>query len=517
MISEIILFSLVVIFIAIFYKSYSIFKKKIDIQTEENTVLNNKIIELNDLYNNSKKDHINLLSINEEIKLSNNDLSSKYDELLQQKNELQSNLAVKYSELKNSQNYIDNLESKLKDCEKKIIEITNFNNHLNVIKAELETKLKSADILKQELEDATKDLTKELFENNRMHITNLSESILKKSNEKLNDSCENIMLKPFKQELEIFKNQVIKLNSDLERRDGVFDNTIKNLKEDTIAGLQQQTVAVKDAVTNLNRVLKQDNKAVGDWGEVVLQIVLEKCGLINGMHFRMQETIEAGDKKLRPDCILNLPNNKEVVIDSKVSIKSYMEYLNQINVGDSKEVHINWLDSFKKSIKNHFKALKDKDYQRYTKGENTLQYVIMFIPFDDAFMLINKECFELQEESLKSKIIIASPGLLIGMLKVIEQMWSVEKQQKNMQDTWLRIRNLSKKLNSFFESLRMVGNGLQTASINYGKAVKQLSDGQGNAFAIMDSLIEDKIFDTNDNIIKFKEKSVAIDNQDITV
>ncbi|HMT10776.1 MAG TPA: DNA recombination protein RmuC, partial [Ignavibacteria bacterium] len=226
----------------------------------------------------------------------------------------------------------------------------------------------------------------------------------------------------------------------------------------------------------LTRALKGDTKTQGSWGEYILESILEKSGLVKGREFVIQETIKSDDgANLRPDVVVKLPDDKSMIIDSKVSLTAYESYCSQ----DDKALRDKALAEHINSIRRHMKGLSPKDYQNLY-GIQSLDFVLMFIPIEPAFALAVQNDQSLFYDAFERNIVIVSPSTLLATLRTISSIWRQEKQNRNALEIAKKGGELYDKLAGFVDDLIEVGTRMKKANESYESAMKKLSEGRGN-------------------------------------
>ncbi len=227
---------------------------------------------------------------------------------------------------------------------------------------------------------------------------------------------------------------------------------------------------------NLTRALKGDSKTQGNWGEFILESILEKSGLVKDREYTIQTSIKNDEGKLlRPDVIINLPENKSMVIDSKVSLTAYEQY---VSSEDDAE-RIKYLSDHVVSVKNHMKRLSPKEYQNLY-GLQSLDFVLMFIPIEPAFAAAVQSDSNIFYEAFEKNIVIVSPTTLLATLRTISSLWKQEKQNRNAIEIAKQSGELYDKFVGFMEDLVSIGNNLKQTKDNYDKAMNKLVEGRGN-------------------------------------
>jgi DNA recombination protein RmuC len=243
-----------------------------------------------------------------------------------------------------------------------------------------------------------------------------------------------------------------------------------------IKGLQELNLQMSKDATNLTNALKGDSKTMGNWGEVILESILEKSGLVKDREFFIQESHLSDDgKRLQPDVIVKLPENRNIIIDSKVSLVAYDRYC---SIEDEKE-RANELKSHISSLRNHINNLSAKNYQSIY-GLESLDFVIMFLPIEPAYSLAAQNDWTLVNEATEKNIVLISPSILLIALKTIASLWRREFQNRNAFEIAKKSGALLDKFKLFVDDLISVGNNLRTTKDNYDKAMNKLVDGKGN-------------------------------------
>lgn len=248
--------------------------------------------------------------------------------------------------------------------------------------------------------------------------------------------------------------------------------------------MMEETSRIGGEARNLANALKGEQKTQGDWGELILEDILQRSGLNRGIHYETQETIRdidgkvvIGDheKRMRPDVIVHFPDGKDVIIDSKVSISAYVDYMNS----EDEESRQNALTRHVRSVKNHVAELIRKDYPLFNSksGRDTVDFVVMFIPGEGPFQLAMLSDVTLWNEAFKNKVMIVSPVNLMALLKIIHIAWSREEQSRNQQDILDTAAQLMERLYAFYEDYDQIGTTLEKLQNCYDKATRRLKQG----------------------------------------
>lgn len=324
---------------------------------------------------------------------------------------------------------------------------------------------------KAELEQLQEKFTRE-FEN-------LANRILEEKSRKFTDqNRQNLdtILSPLKEKISEFEKRVNDVYVSETRERAALAEQLKNLHE-----LNKQ---MTEEANNLTRALKGDTKTQGSWGEYILESILEKSGLVKGREFMIQETIKSDDgANLRPDVIVKLPDEKSMIIDSKVSLTAYESYCSQ----DDKTLREKSLAEHINSIRRHMKGLSPKDYQNLY-GIQSLDFVLMFIPIEPAFALAVQNDQSLFYDAFERNIVIVSPSTLLATLRTISSIWRQEKQNRNALEIAKKGGELYDKLAAFVDDLIKVGKQMDDSKKTYEEAMKKLADGRGNIITRAENL-----------------------------
>lgn len=316
---------------------------------------------------------------------------------------------------------------------------------------------------KEQLEQLNQRFTKE-FEN-------LANRILDEKSQKFteqNRSNLDIILNPLKEKIKEFEQKVEQTYKHESAERITLKTEIKNLIE-----LNKQ---LSEEANNLATALKGDNKQQGNWGELVLEKILERSGLKEGEEYRTQ-TVTANDegRQIKPDVIVMLPDNKHIIIDSKVSLVAYEAC---VNATDETE-RTKFLKQHIDSVRSHIKLLSDKNYQT-GQGFNSPDFVLLFIPIESSFSLALQGDGELFNFAWDRKIVIVSPSTLLATLRTIASIWKQERQTRNALEIADEGGKLYDKFVAFVEDLIKVGNGIKKTQTDYEEAMKKLHEGTGN-------------------------------------
>ena len=379
-------------------------------------------------------------------------------------------LTEQYLALKLSEQNLQHQTQQNQLLDSKIAALSLHNESLQAQVSKLTTRVRESDVRlqagEQRLQDqqATEAKLSQQFEVLSQRIFNDKSTQF----QQLNKQSIKQLLDPLSTQLEGFKKQVSDcyINESKERF---------NLKRE-IDQLANLNSLMHQETQNLTNALKGDNKQQGNWGEVVLQRILENSGLREGHEYQTQVNLkDTRGQRFLPDVVVNLPQQRNIIIDSKVSLVAYERYFNSENIGEQKQA----LDAHCLSIRQHIKGLGKKDYQDLI-GANTLDYVLLFVAVEPAFITALEHDPSLVQLALDNNILLASPSNLMIALRTIENLWRFERQEKNGQLIAQQASKLYDKLRLFSDNFLEVGSQLDKAQKTYHSALKQLSVGRGN-------------------------------------
>lgn len=380
---------------------------------------------------------------------------------LEQKGELE----IKHAQLNERAVHLTTENEKL-DRELKITEEQSEQQMQRLAKAEVEfTNLREKlATQKQEMEELQKRFTTE-FEN-------IATKILEKNSEKFtaaNKEKIGEVLNPLKEKILLFEKKV-------------EDTYQKGLKDQTdlkaeLKKLYDLNSKISEEANNLTKALKGDVKKQGNWGEVVLERILERSGLNEGEQGYQKQFSDVTDdnKRVQPDIVINLPDNKHIIVDSKVSLIAYERAVNA-ETEDERQKHIK---EHLLSLKTHIKGLSEKHYQSASKL-NSPDFVLLFIPIEASFSVAVQEDQELFSFAWDQKVVIVSPSTLLATLRTISSIWQQENQTKNAIEIARQGGALYDKFVGFVTDMEKIGNNLATTRKTYDDAMSKLKEGNGN-------------------------------------
>ncbi len=260
----------------------------------------------------------------------------------------------------------------------------------------------------------------------------------------------------------------------------------RHLLKDELHRLKEMNSQLSLEALNLTKALKGENKTQGNWGEIVLERILEESGLRKGMEYEIQSTLKSEDKKVyRPDVVIHMPQNRDIVIDSKVSLVAYERYVSE---EDSALKNLA-LKEHIASISGHIKELSEKKYEKLN-GINTLDYVLLFMPIEGAFMLALGEDGEFFKRAYDNNILVVSPSTLLVTLRTIEHIWRTQRQQDHAMKIANEAEAMYEKLVAFVDEMQKVGTHLQRAQESYDISMNRLKSGRGNIIKRAENIVE---------------------------
>ncbi|MFZ1808919.1 MAG: DNA recombination protein RmuC [Cyclobacteriaceae bacterium] len=361
------------------------------------------------------------------------------------------------------------------DLKKELDQLRHTNLELNSSLSSSEADYRN---LQEKLTDQKKEL-ETLQEKFTVQFENLANRIFEEKSKKFTEQNKTNMsdvLKPLGEKIIEFEKRIDLSHKDSIEKNASLFNELKNLKE--------LNLQMGEDARNLTRALKGDTKTQGSWGELILETILEKSGLEKGREYTVQETFYTDDgRRQRPDVIINLPESRHIIIDSKVSLTAYNNYVNA-EKDDERDAQVKL---HMQSIKQHMRILTDKNYQK-NYSDNGLDFVIMFIPIETAYLLAIQTDPKLYEEAFDKRIVFVSPTLLLPSLQLIKSVWRQEHQNRNVIEIAKRAGDLYDKFVGFTEDLLTLGRHLNSSKKFYEESMKKLSVGNGNLVSKVENL-----------------------------
>ena len=319
---------------------------------------------------------------------------------------------------------------------------------------------------KEQLTVAFKNIANEIFEDkSKKFAANNKESL-------------ETVLNPLQNKIQQFEKRVEETYDKESKERFSLAQEIKNL--------QELNSKISEDAVNLTNALKGDNKTQGSWGEFVLESVLEKSGLVKGREYEVQVSLKAEDgSKSQPDVVVHLPEERDIIIDSKVSLKAWDAFCSAA----AEEAKPDLLKQHIQSIRQHVKSLSGKDYQKLS-GVNSLDYVFLFMPIEAAYSIAIQNDHELSHYAFEKNIIFVGPTTLLTTLKTVQNLWRLAQQNKNAQEIAERAGALYDKFVNFVEDLEEIGLKIDSSKKSFDKAHNKLFSGRGNLIKRVESLRE---------------------------
>ncbi len=300
---------------------------------------------------------------------------------------------------------------------------------------------------------------------------NLANDILEEKSKRFSEQNQQSLgqlLEPLKTRLQEFQGKVEQVY--------VQEGKDRSALAEQVRQLMELNRTVSQEANNLTRALKGSNKTQGNWGELILERVLETAGLRKGEEFDVQESHTTGDgRRLQPDVVLHLPEDRHLVIDAKATLVAYEDYANAEDDKHREAALKRHLDA----VRTHIKGLSEKNYQDLY-GLKSLDFVLMFVPIEPAFMLAVTHDRELFMDAWNKNVLLVSPSTLLFVVRTVASLWRQEAQNRNAQDIAKRGAELYDKLAGFVEDMESLGNRLGQAQKDYDGAISKLSTGRGN-------------------------------------
>jgi len=375
-------------------------------------------------------------------------------------------------------------------------------NQMNQTIADLKQNLSKIEVEREEIRNEKEILNQELARKNTEYENLQSQSLkrdeeLEQRQEQLRKDFELLATKILDEKTEKFtlqnKENIKNILNPLQEKIQVFEKKVEDTQKESISmhsALKEQLLGLKDLnqqmskeATNLTRALKGDSKMQGNWGELVLERVLEKSGLEKDREYFVQQSFKLDDgSRVLPDVVLHLPDNKRMIIDSKVSLTDYERLVNAED--DDKALH---LKAHVNSIKKHVDQLSDKNYQDLYDIESP-DFVLMFIPIEPAFAIAVNDDNSLYNKAFEKNIVIVTPSTLLATLRTIDSMWNNEKQQQNAIEIARQAGALYDKFEGLVSDLTGVGKKIDAAKSDYSSAMNKLVEGKGNLITSVEKL-----------------------------
>ncbi|GAB5538140.1 MAG: DNA recombination protein RmuC [Salibacteraceae bacterium] len=361
------------------------------------------------------------------------------------------------------------LEKSIEEFQKQDAQIQNQTEEIKTLTG----KVNSLEAEKKALQDKLNDQKSEierLNERFKSEFKVLADEILKQNSKDFSSTSKkemDEMLRPFKERIKSFEERVNEVYK--------FENDSRNKLYGQVLSLIDLNKKISEEANNLTKALKGDSQKQGAWGEFILESILESSGLEKGVEYETQTSTTTEEGRLRPDVVVNLPDDQHIVIDSKVSLKAYESFVN----AEDEESRQRYLAQHVASLKTHVKGLSEKNYQSLTKGQS-LDFVLMFVPIEAGFSEALRSDNSLYNYAWDKRIVIVSPTTLLATLRTIASVWKQEKQNRNVVAIAEESGKMYDKFVGFLEDLDKINRGITTSAKAYDDAVKKLNSGTGN-------------------------------------
>lgn len=313
----------------------------------------------------------------------------------------------------------------------------------------------------------------------KTQFENLANEIFEKKNrsfEENNQKRLDLLLKPFREQIAQFSKQ--------SQERFVEESKERHLLKDEIYRLKVLNERIGEDALNLTNALKGENKTQGNWGEIVLERILEESGLREGFEYETQSSYKGEEgRTMRPDVIVHLPQEKDIIIDSKVSLVAYETFMKADDPAEKERA----LKQHLASIHAHIKGLSEKRYEKL-EGVRTLDFVLLFMPIEGAFLLALEQDSSFFKTAYEHNIMVVSPSTLLVTLRTIEHIWRTERQEQNAQEIARQAEALYDKFVLFVEDMHKIGEQIGRTQDTYDKAMNKLQTGRGNLIRRAESM-----------------------------
>ncbi len=447
-------------------KSKTVSKKEFEAVTERNTSLNTELIIAQQKLTSKEEDEA-------ELKVEIATYKEKIENFQNEIQEFERNLSNTAAQL-NAAN--ETIKKQLEDIGTYKLELRSKTDEFNETNKLLAASTADFNALKEKLETQKNEM-ETLRKQFNLEFENIAEKILDEKTHKftkINQENLDILLKPLGENIESFKKKVEEVYITEAKERFSLGEEVKKLKE--------LNTKLSEEAVNLTNALKGSSKTQGDWGQMILENILEKSGLTRDREYFVQEFLKDVDggylinedgSRMQPDVIISYPDDRKVIIDSKVSLSAYVRYTQSDDITEQK----GFIREHLRSMRKHIDDLSRKSYQDYAV---TLDFVMMFVPNEPAYMLALQHDPDIWQFAYDKKILLISPTNLIAALKLIVDLWKREYQNRNAIEIAERGAKLYDKFVGFIANLERVGRNIDQAQNAYNDAYKQLSTGNDN-------------------------------------
>ena len=304
-----------------------------------------------------------------------------------------------------------------------------------------------------------------------LEFRNLSQKIFDEKSKQFSSSSKEqleSLLKPFREQITAFSKE--------SREQFTTELKDRHLLKNELLRLKDMNAQLAEEALNLTKALKGENKTQGNWGEIVLEKILEQSGLRAGIEYELQASLKSEENKTyRPDVIIHMPQERDIIIDSKVSLVAYERFIN----AEDETLKTQALKEHIGSIGLHIKGLSQKKYEKL-EGVNSLDFVLLFMPIEGAFLLALEHDGEFFKRAYESNILVVSPSTLLVTLRTIEHIWRTQRQEEHAKKIADEAEGMLEKLSLFVDEMQKIGSLLDSTKNSYDKAMGRLKSGSGN-------------------------------------
>nr|WP_264754697.1 DNA recombination protein RmuC [Mangrovitalea sediminis] len=412
------------------------------------------------------------------------DLESRHDAV-------QAEVETGRRQLLEQQSRLSRLEGDIGGLEKRVVELQRERDSWQEKCAGIEGALSAERVKTRELEVTLEEERRStaeklrLLEQNRealkQEFENLANRIFDQKSERFSEQSKNhlsSLLNPFRDQLADFRKRV----------DDVYTNETRDREalRGEIKSLQELNRQITEEASNLTKALRGDKKIQGNWGELILEKVLERSGLRKGVEYDTQGSYRDHDGQLlRPDVVVHLPDERHIIIDSKVSLEAYQAYVG----AETDELRDQALRAHVEAVRSHIRSLSEKDYSQL-HGLHSPDFVLMFMPIEPAFVAAFQYDEKLFADAFERKIVVVTPTTLLATLRTIENIWRYERQSQNARQIADRAGAVYDKLRVFVEHMERLGQQLHTAQGSFDQAMNTLTRGRGNLISQANRFVE---------------------------
>jgi DNA recombination protein RmuC len=319
----------------------------------------------------------------------------------------------------------------------------------------------------------------ELQQKFKLEFEQIANQILEEKTSKFtlqNKMSMDLILSPLKENIKAFEAKVEKVYK--------AESDERNILKGVISQLMDQSKQIQEDANNLTKALKGDNKKQGNWGEVILERVLERSGLVKDQEYRIQSSFStANGNRVQPDVIIDLPDHKHIVVDAKVSLIAYEKSV----IAETEEEREIYIKQHLLSLKSHIQDLSGKNYQALYQI-NSPDFVLLFIPIESSFGIAVQKDAEIFNYAWERKVVIVSPSTLLATLRTISSIWKQERQNRNVLEIARLSGSMYDKFVGFITDMESIGRNIRQSQDAYDKALSKLSSGAGNLATTADKI-----------------------------